>query len=467
MNEKSAHESCSKPSQPSRASRWTRRGVAQAWCGWTSTYGLVARKASDRESERDRRAGATAPTPATTSGTSRKTAGYFALAASPAATPAHSSRPRDREREGDGDQRGHRDVGDGHVRVGDADRLDRDDRGGDEAGRSSRTRRGRATRRRRRRRRRRRDDHEPGGQVRRLVLPRLERREHVEEQRRVVEPVRVEPAAVDHPPRARDDVLLVRVEQAAERQAVLDPDQPQRRRERRGSRRAAEASSGRESAPRPAALRARRRTALSAAQRARRREARHRRGGRRRPADEHGVDAGPLEREHVVARGRREVGDRELAGRHVGQQVEDPLEVRPRRPRPRAARAGRSPGRSARASGERLLVVDVDDDLQPELVCAPAAAPRGAPRRRAPRRRSGRRRRRRPARPPATRRRGRGSAGRSRRGCRRRGRPDRESLGALLLGRSSRSGVAHERDDRDPVPLGDRLAEASRPGHCA
>src|SRR4029453_16221682 len=45
-------------------------------------------------------------------------------------------------------------------------------------------------------------------------------------------------------------------------------------------------------------------------------------------ADQDGVDPGPFERQHLVARGRREIGDRELAGRHVGQEVEDPLEVR-------------------------------------------------------------------------------------------------------------------------------------------
>ena len=39
------------------------------------------------------RAAATSPTPTTTSGTSAKTPGYFAAAASPTATPAHSSRP--------------------------------------------------------------------------------------------------------------------------------------------------------------------------------------------------------------------------------------------------------------------------------------------------------------------------------------------------------------------------------------
>jgi len=37
---------------------------------------------------------------------------------------------------------------------------------------------------------------------------------------------------VHHRPRARDDVLLVGVEQPAEREAVLDPDETQRRRQR-------------------------------------------------------------------------------------------------------------------------------------------------------------------------------------------------------------------------------------------
>ena len=59
------------------------------------------------------------------------------------------------------------------------------------------------------------------------MLPRLERREQVHQQRRVVEPVRVETAAVHHLPRARDDALLVRAEQR-EGQAVADADQTQR-----------------------------------------------------------------------------------------------------------------------------------------------------------------------------------------------------------------------------------------------
>ena len=183
-----------------------------------------------------------------------------------------------------------------------------------------------------------------------------------------------------HRPRPRDDVLLVGVEQVAERQAVLDPDQSQRRRERQDR-----GEDDRRPSPRS-----------RAAQPARPRAVRHRRGGRRR-AEPTRTASTPARSSatHVVAGRRREVGDRELAGRDVGQQVEDPLERRPRRRRPPAARAGRSPGRSARATSvERLLVVDVDDDLEPELVRPPRAGPRGAPRRRAPRRRSGTRRRR-------------------------------------------------------------------------
>ena len=51
-------------------------------------------------------------------------------------------------------------------------------------------------------------------------------------------------------------------------------------------------------------------------------------------ADDHRVDARALELVDVRARGRRQVGDRELAGGHVGQQVEHALErvvVVPRR----------------------------------------------------------------------------------------------------------------------------------------
>ena len=56
--------------------------------------------------------------------------GYFADAASPAATPAHSSRPETRKRERDGDTERQRHVGDGHARVGDVRRRDRGRSGG-------------------------------------------------------------------------------------------------------------------------------------------------------------------------------------------------------------------------------------------------------------------------------------------------------------------------------------------------
>src|SRR5262249_30429264 len=63
----------------------------------------------------------------------------------------------------------------------------------------------------------------------RMVLPGLERRIDVHEQRRVVEPVRIPAAAVYELPRAWDDRLLVGVEQVPERQPVLEPDDAQRR----------------------------------------------------------------------------------------------------------------------------------------------------------------------------------------------------------------------------------------------
>src|SRR5262249_20367938 len=46
------------------------------------------------------------------------------------------------------------------------------------------------------------------------------------------------------------------------------------------------------------------------------------------------------------------------------------------------------------------------------------------------------------------------------------GRTDGETLGSLLLCGLSRLGVGDQGDDRDPVPLGDGLAEASGPVHC-
>ena len=66
--------------------------VAQAAPAWITTNGLVttnAAAASPTEIPTRRHA----PKPATTIGTTRTAPGYFADAASPAATPAHSSRP--------------------------------------------------------------------------------------------------------------------------------------------------------------------------------------------------------------------------------------------------------------------------------------------------------------------------------------------------------------------------------------
>jgi hypothetical protein len=46
------------------------------------------------------------------------------------------------------------------------------------------------------------------------------------------------------------------------------------------------------------------------------------------------------------------------------------------------------------------------------------------------------------------------------------GRAHSEPLGPLRLGRPRGVRIGDDRDDRDPVALGDRLAEASRPCHC-
>src|SRR5436189_185765 len=84
--------SCSKPSQPLRASRWTRNASCQAWRLCTRTNGLDARNAvtiSASESARRRQRCHAA----TISGTTRKTPGYLKPIARPDATPASSRRP--------------------------------------------------------------------------------------------------------------------------------------------------------------------------------------------------------------------------------------------------------------------------------------------------------------------------------------------------------------------------------------
>ena len=241
-----------------------------------------------------------------------------------------------------------------------------------------------------------------------------------------------------HPPRARDDVLLVRVEQVAERQAVLDPDQAQR---------------GREAEQRK--------------ERARPPEARHRRG-RRSSSCRRAPRRRPPARARSRPRGWRPGGRRSRASRR-GRRAGGRGSCRrpPRRPRRRAARGGRSPGRCDRAT-------------------RPASRRRG--RRRRPRGRARGRARwsssrssssscssttiRQASAPAAPASSGgaswRKSTGRSvaSRSAVDRGH-DREALGALLLGGSSAVGVADEGDDRDPVPFRDRLAEGCAPGHCA
>ena len=138
---------------------------------------------------------------------------------------------RNEQRERDGDERRQRHVRHRGMREGDVRRLDRRhcrrDRTRDDAvrGRPEPPRRGDAAERER-------DDHDPARKVRGCGLPRLERRDGVRDERRPVEEVRIQTAAVAHPPCARDDVLLVGVEQRAVRQAVLDPDEPQRSRAR-------------------------------------------------------------------------------------------------------------------------------------------------------------------------------------------------------------------------------------------
>src|SRR5262245_1420558 len=181
--------------------------------------------------------------------------------------------------------------------------------------------------------------------------------------------------------------------------------------------------------------------------------------------DEHRVDAGPFERDHVVAGRCAEICDRELAGRDIGQQVEDPVEVVlvvlgvARREQ---EDLGIDP---LERRLDRLVVVHVGDDLQAEragprvqllqvflvgVLLDDGQAGTGSCLVRGLGRRVDPEQDRQLARPDSR--------------CRS---TQSETLGALLLGCLCGRGVADERDDRDPVSLGDRLAEAPRPGHCA
>ena len=181
-------------------------------------------------------------------------------------------------------------------------------------------------------------------------------------------------------------------------------------------------------------------------------------------ADEDGVDARPLEREHVVPR-RRRAGRRSRACRRERRGAgRGSARAASRRPRPRAARAGRSRGRSARATpaatprrGRRRR------SRGPSSTARCVQLLEIAPPRRAPRRRSGRRRRR------LARGLRRGVDAEEDRQRRRLAQmPPRASTQRERLRRPAPrrcrapSASRDERDDRDSVSLRDRLAEASR-----
>ena len=84
--------SCSKPSQPVCAQRSTRHASPAACRKSISTYGLVAAKATTASATPIARR-LHRPHAAATSGARRMIPGYFALAASPTASPASSIRP--------------------------------------------------------------------------------------------------------------------------------------------------------------------------------------------------------------------------------------------------------------------------------------------------------------------------------------------------------------------------------------
>ena len=328
LNEKSAHESCSKPSQPSRASRCTREASLHACCGWTRTNGLVARKARIASPSGDRQPPPLPPRRPRRTARAGRRPGYFALAARPAATPAHSSLPVTASASdtvisavigtsvtaaceyatpivstattADGDEAGGRAVGGAAQPPGGCDAADAE--GG---------------------------DHEAGGQVRRArpATPGKGRGRREAATGSRTSAGRGRRRGRSSTPAGRCSARRGRAGcrtagRTRSRSAAGPPRAP-------GSRRGTEATFGRESAPLCAcAARAAASAALSASPNVL--------DGRRRAADEvgdlgradeNGVDPGPFEREHLLARGGRQVGDRELAGRHIGQQVEDSLDM--------------------------------------------------------------------------------------------------------------------------------------------
>ena len=163
--------------------------------------------------------------------------------------------------------------------------------------------------------------------------------------------------------------------------------------------------------------------------------------------DEHRVDPGALERQHLVPALDVDAGDRELAGRYVGQELQHRVE--------RVGVGVSLRGGEQEDLGiallerelELLLVPDVDDRLQVVLGVL-VLGPRASARRR----------------PSAPRRRSRAAAARSPRGCPR-SPGDGQCLRALFLGVSRAARVVDAGDDCDPVTFRDALAEAARPGH--
>ena len=132
---------------------------------------------------------------------------------------------RDEQSERKRDERRQRHVRHGCVRVRDVRRVDgghgsgdncgeRAVRGGAEPPRGADTADGE------------RHDHESSREVGRLAVPRLEGSHRVRHECRPVEEVRIEAAAVRHPPRPGHHVLLVGIENRPVREAVLDADQP-------------------------------------------------------------------------------------------------------------------------------------------------------------------------------------------------------------------------------------------------
>ena len=197
---------------------------SQADPAWMSTNGLVRAKPAIASAPA-RPSAFHLPHPATTTGTDRDRARILGRGGEADREPGPLDAAADGEREDarDGERQQH--VRDGHPRVRDVGRRDRDRCCADDRGAGA-VRAATEPPRRADPAEPERDGDEPGREERRAAEQRLHRREHGHQQGRVVVPAGIE-VPVPHAPGARNDVGLVRI-QDGERQPVAHADESER-----------------------------------------------------------------------------------------------------------------------------------------------------------------------------------------------------------------------------------------------